>query len=347
MASGFICEENPSRAANCPCGAKIIHDRRRGPKARYCSQKCRNSAPRPFREFTCAVCSSTFLSRQTKAIVCGRACQTRRHSKIISEAAKVKGPPAHRRRICSKCGIPFVMRNPSGRARRGLTQEGLFCSRFCRDAQRTVYSSKREAKHAANRRSRARHGLPLARFCICGAAITHGRRCKPCAVTHVREQCRAEREEKVRSAVSLHAKSNCKRCSAEFVPIAVNRGGRLHRRVFCSAECCRSFHRDDVGRNHRKRARYFGVPYEPVNPVRVLERDRYRCMICGVKTPRRLRGTIQPNAPELDHRVPLAAGGGHTWDNVQCACRRCNLRKGGKRSEGQMTLFNSALVARS
>jgi 5-methylcytosine-specific restriction endonuclease McrA len=29
-------------------------------------------------------------------------------------------------------------------------------------------------------------------------------------------------------------------------------------------------------------------------------------------------------APTLDHIVPLSKGGSHTYDNLQCACFRCN-----------------------
>ena len=33
-------------------------------------------------------------------------------------------------------------------------------------------------------------------------------------------------------------------------------------------------------------------------------------------------------APELDHVVPLASGGAHTYANSACACRECNILKG-------------------
>lgn len=50
--------------------------------------------------------------------------------------------------------------------------------------------------------------------------------------------------------------------------------------------------------------------------------------LCGCGTPKRLRGSYEPSAPELDHVVPLAMGGTHTWGNVKCSCRRCNGAKG-------------------
>lgn len=64
------------------------------------------------------------------------------------------------------------------------------------------------------------------------------------------------------------------------------------------------------------------------DPMDVFERDGWRCYICRQPTPKELRGTYGPSAPELDHVVPLAKGGAHSLANVACACRRCNSLKG-------------------
>jgi len=67
--------------------------------------------------------------------------------------------------------------------------------------------------------------------------------------------------------------------------------------------------------------RYVSVPYErriPVNRKTVFERDGYRCQYCG-----------RP-AENLDHVIPRAQGGEHSWLNVVAACRRCNTQKGGR-----------------
>jgi len=76
------------------------------------------------------------------------------------------------------------------------------------------------------------------------------------------------------------------------------------------------------------RAKSYGADVEPINPIAIMERDAWTCHICGVEAPRELRGTMRWNAPELDHIIPLAAGGSHTYDNVACAHRACNLEKG-------------------
>ncbi len=58
------------------------------------------------------------------------------------------------------------------------------------------------------------------------------------------------------------------------------------------------------------------------NRRNIYARDRNLCQYCGKKFP----------TPELslDHVVPRSAGGRSTWENLVCACTRCNNRKGGK-----------------
>lgn len=89
-----------------------------------------------------------------------------------------------------------------------------------------------------------------------------------------------------------------------------------------------------LARKMRERA----ASVEAVNPIAVLSRDKWRCQLCGVKTPKALRGTSKPNAPELDHIIPISKGGEHSYRNTQCACRACNAVKG-DRPLGQMRLF--------
>lgn len=79
----------------------------------------------------------------------------------------------------------------------------------------------------------------------------------------------------------------------------------------------------------------------PIDPIKVFERDAWRCGICGYKTHKTKRGTYHPKAPELDHIVAIANGGSHTWDNVQCSCRFCNSRKGAT-DYGQIPMFTVA-----
>jgi hypothetical protein len=127
----------------------------------------------------------------------------------------------------------------------------------------------------------------------------------------------------------------CKECSGEYQG--------TENRVFCSDACsskhARRKYKRAYGNKYRHRARKAGVLYEPINILTVFERDGWRCQICGVKTPKRLRGKNEDRSPELDHRIPIAMGGDHTYGNVQCACRACNLKKLDRKILGQLPLF--------
>lgn len=95
--------------------------------------------------------------------------------------------------------------------------------------------------------------------------------------------------------------------------------------------------RRKYGTTYRSRARKFGVEYEPVNKQRVFERDGWRCGICGGKVDKRLRDR-HPKMASLDHIVPMALGGGHTYINTQCSHLACNLKKSHRATGDQLAL---------
>lgn len=58
------------------------------------------------------------------------------------------------------------------------------------------------------------------------------------------------------------------------------------------------------------------------NRRNIFLRDENRCQYCGHKFP-----TQQLS---LDHVTPRSRGGLTNWDNIVCACLKCNVRKGGR-----------------
>lgn len=93
---------------------------------------------------------------------------------------------------------------------------------------------------------------------------------------------------------------------------------------YCSDKCKRS------GSTYRSRCKHYGVYYDPsVTRIKVVRRDKNTCQICGKTCNPKDRswGSSGPDFPTLDHIIPLAKGGTHTWDNVQCACGICNSYK--------------------
>ena len=69
-----------------------------------------------------------------------------------------------------------------------------------------------------------------------------------------------------------------------------------------------------------------------LNRRNLFARDRSHCQYCGKKFP--------TSELSLDHIVPRSQGGIQSWENIVCACVRCNVKKGGRTpSEAHMKLI--------
>ena len=67
---------------------------------------------------------------------------------------------------------------------------------------------------------------------------------------------------------------------------------------------------------------YIYRPYTAVilNRKNIIKRDHFTCQYCNKK-----------NVPlTVDHIIPRQYGGKHTWENLICACVRCNNKKGNR-----------------
>lgn len=258
-------------------------------------------------------------ARPSPTCVCGRP-KSQHHVAFCRDCHNRRRHDAMRR-LCEHCGIAFYRSPHSRDARR-------FCSKKCRGAARTKARVAREAESAQ-------------RCARCGQPRRRGVRwCDAC-----RLQLREEAGVRQRAAARERSRRQrdrpdriCEYCGQLF--------SRMHdarRRRFCSTKCSKCFHRGlrRHRRGHNKdrdRARRAGVVYEPVSRLRVFTRDGWRCQLCGCSTPKRLQGKLVDCAPELDHIIPLSAGGPHVWDNVQCACRACNGQKAAQ-VRGQLRLM--------
>lgn len=92
-----------------------------------------------------------------------------------------------------------------------------------------------------------------------------------------------------------------------------------------------------TGLNARKRARKYGVAYEPINKQRVFVRDGWRCGICREPVDKRLKFP-HPRSASLDHVLPMSRGGDHVYANVQCSHLECNSRKSNRGYGEQLAL---------
>lgn len=171
----------------------------------------------------------------------------------------------------------------------------------------------------------------------CGAAHGSRWRWSACPSCKRADSLAAARASAVAIALAKHKASArttaCEECAAVFCPLYGSSNA-----VLCMV--CVEIRERANQRKHKakRRAVERGAEAENVDPFKVFERDGWRCQLCKVKTPRKKRGTYDDDAPELDHIVPLAKGGAHTYANTQCACRRCNGLKS-DRVLGQALLF--------
>ena len=110
-----------------------------------------------------------------------------------------------------------------------------------------------------------------------------------------------------------------------------------HRQLHHKA--CRSKRRKILGSGtHRSRARFYGVEYEPVNRLVVFKRDNWTCGICRERIDPKLKYPHLKSA-SLDHIIPMANGGGHTYQNTQASHLVCNIKKSNTGYGDQLALI--------
>ena len=210
--------------------------------------------------------------------------------------------------ISCACGEPIAQPRTVGRKRK-------HCSDYCKDK-------------AANRVLR-RAGV---REFVCAGCGKHFE--AAIESTYCGSKCRAaasfvKQKELARAAHNKTVKPiTCLGCEALFSPLY----GYFTRATRCSV-CVEAT--AATAASARRRARLRSAAVEVVDRLVVFARDKWRCALCGVRT---IERPYMPNSAELDHIVPLALGGEHSYANTQCACRRCNGAKGAK-AKGQTLLF--------
>lgn len=138
-----------------------------------------------------------------------------------------------------------------------------------------------------------------------------------------READRTSRE--FRKAYELERKKVCSGCGCR-----VDRPGRL-----CDA-CRLEKKRAQWKANEIRRKRLIDSQAcidKSITLRRLSDRDKGICYICGglvnwedyrIENGQKLSGNTYPS---IDHVIPLAHGGAHTWDNVRLAHRLCNSVK--------------------
>lgn len=104
----------------------------------------------------------------------------------------------------------------------------------------------------------------------------------------------------------------------------------------CCTECTNKRKRmANKAHEKKRRAALRTVATEAVVDIKVFERDKWKCKICGIKLQKEF--IYRDDAAEVDHIVPISLGGPHSYTNTQAACRKCNQEKSNK-YYGQLVL---------
>jgi len=284
------------------------------------------------RKAECAVCGAVYDASHGRKY-CSRECTKWLHRKrAVWEFVGPPEAPVGHVLTCLVCNKEF---------RKSRTGRVKSCSKACNDKTRKRrhncidcgkayyyqgYKPGRCSVCAKAKKPKPKHSKVRFSGCaICKRSyVVHARRRKPYCQTC--ETVKHYPEHILRQlAAGTYASRSCVVCGNKFSPVP----GKSTTTV-CGEQCtATSIRRSKNNRNKARYAKKRGAStVHVVDYTRVFERDNWRCQICHIETPERLRGSIAGNAPEADHIVPLAAGGDHDMDNLQCLCRSCNGEKG-------------------
>lgn len=222
-----------------------------------------------------------------------------------------------RRSECRRCGhLCTVNSTRYGQDYRPLCRE-------CRREQRIAAGASKRPGGVSNGRKRWKSPEP--RPCAhCGGSFLPGhhsqRYCTPeCSYEHDRS-IRQERARLRRPPERVGTLDECAACCRLY---SVERGTQR----YCSESCSSAaVAEQNYLKRVRRSERLAASSSEKFDRREIFERDEWRCGICQTVVERDAR-VPHLLAPTIDHIIPIARGGGHTRDNVQCAHFSCNSRK--------------------
>lgn len=276
----------------CSENCKLFRRRERDRKRKSLTPK--NILPMPIQCAYCAIIFIPLLNRPNQKY-CSRSCRDRAHHK------KECGPNGTRnirkwenkaKTICRKCGNLFI----------ATKHYQKYCSDKCKPQER----------HCG-----------IIQCPICGRDFKQNNiNQKICNDENCVKQHASNLAKNLNKKRAILRRFICIECGCQVTTSY----GDKHKR-YCSDDCAIA-RQSRIEKRKRRARKLNNGKVESIDPIVIFTRDGWKCRLCGKKTPKKLRGTINDNAPELDHVIPLSKGGPHTFANVQTACRKCNQLKG-------------------
>lgn len=239
--------------------------------------------------------------------------------------------------VCKGCGKVFEVVKwrvgPNG------GRKGDYCSRECAFEHQTKWRNnewkkKPCTKCGAKSKAECICGRLDPRICeVCGNVFTPvSNRSSVCSEGCRKTRNSQERRDWYRSHVGLQGGVNvCHLCNR--VEVYEKYFSRVDKGI--CVRCKKRSHRARQDANRRAGMRGGDL----ITLLELWMRDNKRCCLCGraTRVPGKAGGWHKTMAT-IDHIVPLARGGTHTWSNVQLACAQCNTLKNAT-TKGQLRLF--------
>lgn len=247
-------------------------------------------------------------------------------------------------RLCSGCGVKFGFGTGRGQARR-------YCEPSCipRPKRPTKLCDVAGCKNTARSNQSPyceRHYYQVRRT---GGLLAETEKCYSCMHCGVETNGRKFCSQRCRTRWhrGLPTMAKCDGCSQWFVPVdgartcsgkcRLNRDRKVATAYYAKRVATdASFVADVRAREYARRARKRSAFIEHVERDVVMERDKWRCHLCGEGIPKSATWP-NPRFGTVDHVLPLSCGGAHSYANVKAAHLSCNCRKGA-RPAGQLGL---------
>jgi 5-methylcytosine-specific restriction endonuclease McrA len=259
----------------------------------------------------CKRCNETFVSPHAHKLFCSRQCNKKFHADRVTpekrkalrqkHIAKVKAT-----RICPQC------------KQSGVHPQRVYCSRRC--AALATFPPVTGGEWSASKE------LVLLSD-VYGTTQPHFK-------ASFVKKCVLVRNKMLKGPSYNFVTGNCFDCGTHFV--AKQLGHRQDKKNdtlarFCSSECAaRSQSRNN---KHKRRMHIRANPSENIHRKKVFARDNFLCRLCNEPVDMTLPANDN-YAASIDHIIPLAKGGSHTYGNVQTAHRLCNSYKNDKTPRG-------------
>lgn len=273
-------------------------------------------------ERSCPHCRLPFTvtSRTRRQIYCSQKCG--RQSPCFKDSIRRSNARRAEKYRCLCCGVLFQRKRYGSEGKKYCSRECAFEAR-----RRRLPVAVDTRRHGGLTQSLASWFLswgddvyPIITKCKCGQVLKQRKgkpppRCWHCEERRPCRRCGCELPDERQKYDTL-----CCSCRADHDAESLARKRRRAR-----------LEKSKVGRNNRKRCRYYGVPYTPIKLRDIYERDNWTCQACGCALRREWDSNDPARCRTIDHIIPLSAGPGspgHVPSNVRACCWSCNTAKG-------------------